>query len=108
MMNSVARPRRLLLALYLASVALVTVQQAILGHSNNLSIFRSASLNLFAGRDLYAAHPEQHFDFYKYSPTFAVLFEPLAYLRSEEHTSELQSLAYLVCRLLLEKKKNIK
>src|SRR2546425_9742780 len=28
-------------------------------------------------------------------------------LRSEEHTSELQSLAYLVCRLLLEKKKNM-
>src|SRR2546425_5445022 len=26
-------------------------------------------------------------------------------MRSEEHTSELQSLAYLVCRLLLEKKK---
>src|SRR2546425_3778297 len=28
--------------------------------------------------------------------------------RSEEHTSELQSLAYLVCRLLLEKKKEYK
>src|SRR2546425_8671966 len=28
-----------------------------------------------------------------------------AFRRSEEHTSELQSLAYLVCRLLLEKKK---
>src|SRR2546425_5198293 len=28
-------------------------------------------------------------------------------LRSEEHTSELQSLAYLVCRLLLEKKKTL-
>src|SRR5258705_8678761 len=27
-------------------------------------------------------------------------------LRSEEHTSELQSLRHLVCRLLLEKKKN--
>src|SRR2546425_9770801 len=27
------------------------------------------------------------------------------WFRSEEHTSELQSLAYLVCRLLLEKKK---
>src|SRR2546425_8381265 len=27
--------------------------------------------------------------------------------RSEEHTSELQSLAYLVCRLLLEKKKKL-
>src|SRR2546425_8822033 len=31
--------------------------------------------------------------------------ELLRRIRSEEHTSELQSLAYLVCRLLLEKKK---
>src|SRR3712207_8273017 len=29
------------------------------------------------------------------------------YPRSEEHTSELQSRQYLVCRLLLEKKKNL-
>src|SRR2546425_9049347 len=32
----------------------------------------------------------------------------MARTRSEEHTSELQSLAYLVCRLLLEKKKTDK
>src|SRR5687767_15492026 len=32
----------------------------------------------------------------------------IAVNRSEEHTSELQSLAYLVCRLLLEKKKQKK
>src|SRR2546425_2539803 len=32
--------------------------------------------------------------------------KPRRLARSEEHTSELQSLAYLVCRLLLEKKKN--
>src|SRR3712207_9015931 len=31
----------------------------------------------------------------------------IAYCRSEEHTSELQSRQYLVCRLLLEKKKTI-
>src|SRR5258707_14492995 len=31
---------------------------------------------------------------------------PITALRSEEHTSELQSRQYLVCRLLLEKKKN--
>src|SRR2546425_3785767 len=31
--------------------------------------------------------------------------DALHQVRSEEHTSELQSLAYLVCRLLLEKKK---
>src|SRR3989441_10766366 len=40
---------------------------------------------------------------------FLSTHEPLALAvtkgRSEEHTSELQSLAYLVCRLLLEKKK---
>src|SRR3712207_8594740 len=30
----------------------------------------------------------------------------IAAMRSEEHTSELQSRQYLVCRLLLEKKKN--
>src|SRR5712672_4703289 len=35
------------------------------------------------------------------------LLTRLPILRSEEHTSELQSLAYLVCRLLLEKKKQI-
>src|SRR5205085_11911594 len=32
----------------------------------------------------------------------------IAVIRSEEHTSELQSQSNLVCRLLLEKKKNIK
>src|SRR2546423_9337128 len=40
------------------------------------------------------------------SPIGRVVIASLpAALRSEEHTSELQSLAYLVCRLLLEKKK---
>src|SRR5258707_4431914 len=35
-----------------------------------------------------------------------VIFKEATRLRSEEHTSELQSRQYLVCRLLLEKKKN--
>ena len=73
-----SRPRRWLLVLYLASVAFATVQRGVLARSNNFSVFRSASVNLLAGRDLYAAHPEQHADFYKYSPTFALLFIPLA------------------------------
>src|SRR5205823_10200965 len=34
----------------------------------------------------------------------ALLLAEEGHVRSEEHTSELQSLAYLVCRLLLEKK----
>src|SRR5205823_7551001 len=39
--------------------------------------------------------------FYKHFKSF--IYDSVG--RSEEHTSELQSLAYLVCRLLLEKKK---
>src|SRR2546425_6137660 len=51
-------------------------------------------------RALGAARPEP-------VPGEAVDGERAARERSEEHTSELQSLAYLVCRLLLEKKKQI-
>src|SRR2546423_11133717 len=44
-----------------------------------------------------------------YAADFAAAFPgdpaPVTFERSEEHTSELQSLAYLVCRLLLETKK---
>src|SRR5258708_28218171 len=41
-------------------------------------------------------------------PRFSILFSELRkLLRSEEHTSELQSPDHLVCRLLLEKKKKI-
>src|SRR5687767_15509261 len=43
--------------------------------------------------------------FPKYSFQYQTLFSEKKG-RSEEHTSELQSLAYLVCRLLLEKKNN--
>src|SRR2546423_8261440 len=38
----------------------------------------------------------------------AALIAWAGYPRSEEHTSELQSLAYLVCRLLLEKKNKVR
>src|SRR3712207_6974737 len=43
--------------------------------------------------------------------TMRVIYDPAQQrvpIRSEEHTSELQSRQYLVCRLLLEKKKNQK
>src|SRR3712207_7214918 len=39
-------------------------------------------------------------------PAWCVAGAPAVCVRSEEHTSELQSRQYLVCRLLLEKKKN--
>src|SRR5205823_5519715 len=62
-------------------------------------------VGLMEGKQKLFYLPEPHTDF-----IFAVTAEELGLLgsliiRSEEHTSELQSLAYLVCRLLLEKKK---
>src|SRR5437588_5496936 len=42
------------------------------------------------------------------TPTAVPIASSLAWVRSEEHTSELQSHSDLVCRLLLEKKKNTK
>src|SRR3712207_205852 len=38
--------------------------------------------------------------------SYKKIIQGYEYIRSEEHTSELQSRQYLVCRLLLEKKKN--
>src|SRR5258706_9961627 len=46
-------------------------------------------------------------DFYS-SARMTCLDGSITFHRSEEHTSELQSLTNLVCRLLLEKKKKIK
>src|SRR2546426_1469669 len=43
-----------------------------------------------------------------YAPSVASLEQALGAVRSEEHTSELQSPCNLVCRLLLEKKKHNK
>src|SRR2546425_2932556 len=76
------------------------------------TLFRSGTVALNVLRALNA-------EFWRFSnnPPCSVLVPPLDMVvtsltpqpypkeRSEEHTSELQSLAYLVCRLLLEKKK---
>src|SRR3712207_7334008 len=52
----------------------------------------------FAGKALWITHPQ------KYRSTRRPLTRRPSPARSEEHTSELQSRQYLVCRLLLEKK----
>src|SRR2546430_17163012 len=59
-----------------------------------LPILASAPARLRQDQTLYQKEHER----------FAPALDPL---RSEEHTSELQSQSNLVCRLLLEKKKNI-
>ncbi|MEO6526743.1 MAG: glycosyltransferase family 87 protein [Gemmatimonadaceae bacterium] len=75
------RPFEWLVALlWLAAVVAATVQQGVVHQNNNFLIFRAASTHLLGGADLYAAYPALHLDFYKYSPTFALLFLPFAFL----------------------------
>jgi hypothetical protein len=49
-------------------------------HYNNYLIFKSSFRHLIHNQDLYQPFPAEHFDLYKYSPTFALLMAPLAYL----------------------------
>jgi len=70
----------LIALLWIGAIVAATVQQGVASENNNFRIFRAASRHLFAGLDLYAAYPAEHFDFYKYSPTFALLFAPFAYI----------------------------
>lgn len=47
---------------------------------NNYLIFKYSYFNLKDGVNLYELHPAQHFDLYKYSPTFSALMAPFYYL----------------------------
>jgi hypothetical protein len=69
-----------MLVLWVVAIVAATFQQGVAHQNNNFLIFRAASLHLLHGQDLYAAYPSLHFDFYKYSPTFALLFLPFALL----------------------------
>jgi hypothetical protein len=68
------------LVIYLASALAVAVQRTLFSPENNFLILRTASRHLVAGQDLYAAYPAIHADFFKYSPTFALLWTPFAWL----------------------------
>jgi hypothetical protein len=70
--------RHWLLGLYVIVAVGVTVQRIVLHKQNVFRIFASASRNLLAGDNPYAAHPAQYFDFFRYSPAFAIAFTPFA------------------------------
>ena len=47
---------------------------------NNYLIFKGSFHHLINHQDLYNPYPAEHFDIYKYSPTFALFMAPLSYL----------------------------
>src|SRR3712207_7528683 len=67
------------------------------------SFMRSSKMSSQVSGSSKVGKPARVCTLLKYSSALASVVEVL---RSEEHTSELQSRQYLVCRLLLEKKNN--
>lgn len=47
---------------------------------NNYLIFKQSFFHLMEGKDLFILYPAEHWDLYKYSPTFSLLMAPLAIL----------------------------
>lgn len=66
--------------LYVFIAIVASLQKALHSIPNNFLIFKYSFLNFINGVDLYSLHPEQHVDYYKYSPSFAVLMAPFSYL----------------------------
>ena len=67
-----------LLGIYVAATLIVTIQRGVFGFPNDYAIFRAAFWNLVEGRDLYVLRLDQAHDYFKYSPSFALLFAPFA------------------------------
>jgi hypothetical protein len=61
-------------------VAVIATAICVVRRCNNFVIFRAAYVHLVAAKDLYVAYPAEHVDLFKYSPTFAFVFAPLAAL----------------------------
>jgi hypothetical protein len=79
-MTEMQRNQITVLLLFLAVAAIVTIQRGVYGFPNDYAIFRASFWNLIAHRDLYVLRLDQARDYFKYSPTFALLFAPFALL----------------------------
>jgi Glycosyltransferase family 87 len=82
-------PRNVIYTLLTLSVV-AAVQERLLGpkamgdglytHYNNYRIYERSFLHLLHGQDLYVRYPAEHWDVFKYSPTFAALMAPFSVL----------------------------
>ncbi|MEP6647540.1 MAG: glycosyltransferase family 87 protein [Saprospiraceae bacterium] len=78
--------QRVILVLFILLTAIASIQSYLLkpgrltegtreySHYNNYVIFKQSFYHLTDHKDLYVLYPEEHWDLFKYSPTFALLF----------------------------------
>lgn len=78
--KSLILDQRLLLLIYVFAALIVTIQRGVYEFPNDFAIFRASFWNLLAHKDLYVLRLDQAHDYFKYSPSFALLFAPFAIL----------------------------
>lgn len=83
---------KVILAVFIAAASVVTIQALSIGPRtyhpssaeytvyNNYVIFKSSFKHLLEHKDLYQDFPSEHWDRFKYTPSFSVLFAPFAVL----------------------------
>jgi len=69
-----------LLLIYVSAALVVTIQRGVFAFPNGFATFRASLWNLLANNDLYVLRLDQARDYFKYSPSFALLFAPFAVL----------------------------
>jgi len=91
-LNKIILKPKTILILYIVFAIAASTQVVLLGkktfteggreytHYNNYMIFKYSFHHLIQDKDLYLHHPEEHFDLFKYSPSFALSFGLFAYL----------------------------
>ena len=117
MSNQSARQRLWLLLLYAAGVVVATLQRGVWSREHTtFAIFRQSFFHLAQHQNLYAAYPAEQgaaaMDLFKYSPTAALLFAPLALLPFAVallmwNLLNAGLLIYAISRLLPERRANL-
>lgn len=66
--------------IYFVVINALNIQSVITGRMNVWKIFRQGYFHLAQHKDLYAFYPQEYFDSYLYSPSFAAMFAPFSLL----------------------------
>ena len=69
-----------ILAVFVVAAVVVTIQRGVYQFPNDYAIFRAAFWNLIGHQNIYVLRLDEARDYFKYSPTFALLFAPFAIL----------------------------
>lgn len=79
-MRNYFRNLRIVEILYILAAIIVSLQRYLLHHYNNFTIYQHSAFHFFGRTNLYAAYPDEYYDYFLYNPSFALLFAPFAYL----------------------------